>query len=217
MQLVEQQRSAVTIRLLDTCADAWCVGVAGELQKQLGNGGYNWPMSVLPLERDAEEWLARLGTARKRATFARYRGYGFRPFERSDHQASVNVINRSMPVRQGRPMGDSYMREQVFGPVGEPVCERHRVSQYGVFNRDGLLRAYAVVHRSGELALVSQILGHGDYLEDGIMHLLLVETYAAEQLDGGYLVYNRHDSGTEGLRQFKEWFRFSPMRVEWRA
>ena len=139
----------------------------------------------------------------------------FVPQNPSRSASSCTAINRSLPVRQGRPMSDSYMREQVFGPVGDPVCDRHRVSQYGVFDRDGLLRAYTVVHRSGELALVSQILGHGDHLEDGIMFLLLVETYAAEQPAGGFLVYNRHDSGTDGLRQFKEWFRFAPMSVEW--
>src|SRR4029077_3179108 len=132
---------------------------------------------------------AMLRTARNRTQTARNLGYQFAHFERADYQDDINEINTSKSHRQGRPMDEAYMRTQTFTPVGKPACDRHRIAQHGVFDRHDTLRAYTVVYRSGGLALVSQILGHGDYLEHGIMQLLLTETYRAEQPYGGALVY----------------------------
>ena len=101
-------------------------------------------------------------------------------------------------------MADSYMREQAFTPVGESSCDRHRISQYGMFDRHGLLVAYTVIHRSGELALVSQILGHGEHLAEGVMHLLMVETYragaAARRVPGRTTVTTRGRTGCGSSR-----------------
>jgi hypothetical protein len=38
---------------------------------------------------------------------------------------------------------------------------------------------------------------------------------ASEARHGGYLVYNRHDSGTDGLRYFKTKLGFEETAVEW--
>jgi hypothetical protein len=86
---------------------------------------------------------------------------------------------------------------------------------YGIENRDGVLVAYTVIYRAGDLALVSQILGHGDRLDDEIMYLLVQGVVDAESARGGFLVYNRWDSGTDGLRFFKTRLGFRPERVEW--
>ena len=205
----------VAVRLERACAYESCLTMADGLYVQLAAGGYTWPMSVLPLDQDPDEYLTGLRTARRRATRAEALGYRFARFERADYPSDVNEINQSRSVRQGRPMSDAYLRAQTFTPVGLQPCDRHRITQYGVFAPGGALRAYAVVHRSGELGLVSQILGHGDHEPDGIMQLLGVQTYYAEHPNGGYLVYNRHDSGTDGLRQAKEWLRYQPVRIEW--
>jgi hypothetical protein len=78
-----------------------------------------------------------------------------------------------------------------------------------------LLAAYSWVYRAGDLALVSQILGHADRLADEIMYLLVEGIVAAESELGGFLVYNRYDSGTDGLRFFKDRCGFVPTVVEW--
>ncbi len=189
--------------------------MAGALIAQLTRGQYQWPMAVLPLDRSWAEYFKTLRTSAGRSLIASGLGYQFARFERSDYQGDVNEINQSKSERQGRPMGEAYMRNQEFTPIGDAKCPRHRVTQYGVFDRHDTLRAYTVIHRSGELALVSQILGHGDHERDGIMHLLMTETYREEQPWGGHLVYNRMDSGTPGLQQFKRWLRFEATEITW--
>jgi hypothetical protein len=87
------------------------------------------------------------------------------------------------------------------------------VSTYGVL-RERLV-AYLSMYRCGELALVSQILGHGEHLRDDVMFLLFRESLAREIEQGGYVVYNLHSSGTDGLRYWKERCGFSAMEVTW--
>ena len=79
------------------------------------------------------------------------------------------------------------------------------------------LVAYLWLYRAGELALVSQILGHADHLENEVMYLLMQGVVAAESAvdHDGVFLYNRHDSGQDGLRFFKERCGFEPMQVEW--
>jgi hypothetical protein len=69
----------------------------------------------------------------------------------------------------------------------------------------------------GQLALVSQILGHADHLDSEVMWLLWQGMLESESLvdRDGVVVYNRHDSGTDGLRWFKEHVGLEETRVEW--
>lgn len=77
------------------------------------------------------------------------------------------------------------------------------------------LVAYITTYRSGDLVLVSQILGHADHLENEVMYLLFAGALEREIAEAGFVVYNRHDSGTEGLRFFKERLGFREEAVEW--
>ena len=47
------------------------------------------------------------------------------------------------------------------------------------------------------------------------MYLLVQGVVDRESLHGGFLVYNRYDSGTDGLRFFKDRCGFERTRVEW--
>jgi hypothetical protein len=78
------------------------------------------------------------------------------------------------------------------------------------------LRAYLTTYRVGELVLVSMILGHGEHLEHEIMYLLAEGLIDRQSNRPGVLFYNRHDSGTEGLRFYKERIGFAAGDVEWR-
>lgn len=208
------QQAAVTVTLESDCLNGQqCQSMAAGLHDQLAGGGYD-ECSVLPLDFVFDDWIISARTARKRAAGALNHGYTFSTIDRAAHADEIHEINTSLDQRQGRPMSDGYRSKPVYG-VLDRSCERHRVNCYGVFDEAGVLRAYTWIYRCGELALVSQILGHGDHLERGIMFLLLVEAVRREVEYGGFCVYNRHDSGTDGLRQFKEWFRFAPTRVEW--
>jgi hypothetical protein len=59
------------------------------------------------------------------------------------------------------------------------------------------------------------ILGHGDFLRDDIMYLLVQGVIDDQAGTGGILYYNLHSSGQDGLRYFKERLGFSPANVEW--
>jgi hypothetical protein len=63
--------------------------------------------------------------------------------------------------------------------------------------------------------MVSMILGHGDYLIDEIMYLLFAGMVEDQAGYAGILYYNRHDSGQEGLRFYKERVGFREGDVAW--
>jgi hypothetical protein len=192
-----------------------CSDFSGPLFLQLSRGRYD-ECSVLRLPYTVEEWRDDHRTARKRANRAERLGYRFDEIRREDHSQDIYEINTSLDTRQGRPMTDQYTTPVEFGPLAEYPCPRHRVSTYGVLHDDTLV-AYLWLYRAGDLALVSSILGHGDHLENDVMFLLMQGTITCEVEDGGFLVYNRHDSGTDGLRYYKERCGFTPTDVEWLA
>lgn len=203
--------SATRIGLEVFCQDPVCTQFARPLYEQLRQG-YD-ECAVLPLDVSVGEWRAEHRTARKRADRARRRGYTFGPIVRHERALEIQKINLSAPERQGKPMSAAYLQPVSTTPLPVYPCPRHGVHTYGVEDRDGTLVAYSWIYRSGDLALVSSILGHAAHLTSEVMYLL-VQGIVAEETDG-FLVYNRWDSGTDGLRFFKERLGFRPERVEW--
>jgi hypothetical protein len=113
-------------------------------------------------------------------------------------------------------MSPGYHARPSSAPDSTPLCPLHGVHAYGVFAPDGPLVAYLWMYRAGDLALVSSILGHADYLADSIMYLLFAGALEQEIHAGaGAIVYNRHDSGTDGLRFYKERCGLEETLVEW--
>jgi hypothetical protein len=204
--------TAVRIEL-GGCPYSSCLDFAAPLFLQLSRGYET--CSVLRVPDTLDEWREAHRTARKRAGRASRLGYQFREIAREEYGHDIFLVNTSLEERQGRPMSNGYREEQTFLPLPEYHCARHAIRTYGVLSDRGTLVAYLWLYRAGELALVSSILGHGEHLDDGIMHLLVQGVVGAEIPHGGFLVYNRHDSGQDGLRQFKSWFGFERTEVEW--
>lgn len=194
--------------------DDACEAFADDLYKLLAGGPYDYPVSLLRLD-DMDTYLGEHRTARRRASRARRLGYEFAGFDRADFADDVYAINTSMPVRQGKPMSPGYLEHQDFTRLPEYPCPRHRIDTWGVFRKDELV-AYIVLYVSGDLALVSQILGHGDHLENDVMYLLAVEAFGSLPKPAT-VFYNRWDSGQNGLRFFKSRLGFEPERAEWAA
>lgn len=205
------------IRLEGSCTGgAECAPLAKRTHGQLAGGRYSYPCSVLELPESPDGYLAEHTTARKRAARARRLGYRFDRIDRALYVDDVYAINTSAPERQGRPMSDAYLQRPDFSPLPDYACARHAINTYGVLDDRGRLRAYTWIYRVGELVMVSSILGHADHLAGDIMYLLATETIAAELEHGhGVAFYNMHDSGTEGLRYFKERLGFTPAHVDW--
>lgn len=205
-----------TISLETNCSPD-CNLFAHRLLTQLGSGAYD-VCSVLPMPESIEDWRAENRTARKRANRAHNLGYTFvSNVPRHEYAEDIFAINTSLDERQGRPMSEGYLQRPSEAPDPIWSCERHAVHPYGIIDTEGHLRAYLWIYRAGQLALVSSILGHGDHLRSDVMYLLWQGMLENEIRHGGYVVYNRHDSGTEGLRYYKERVGLRGEQVTWSA
>ena len=190
-----------------------CNDFAGKLFLQLRRGYEQ--CAVLPMPASVEEWRETHRTARKRANRAATLGYQFRVIEREQYDDDIFAINTSKDERQGRPMSRGYRERQNYLPLPAYPCDQHAIRTYGVLDARGTLVAYLWLYRSGELALVSSILGHGEHLANDVMDLLFQGAVERQAALGGYFVYNRADSGTDGLRYFKDKLGFQAMEVAW--
>lgn len=194
--------------------DECCTAFAMPLLDQMSSGKYD-ECAVMDLPPNRVAWENEHRTSRKRAWRAERFGYFAARINRCEFEDDVHAINTSRPYRQGRPMTEGYRTRPTF-PDDDYPCPLHGVHAYGVLDGHGTLVAYLWMYRSGDLALVSQVLGHADHEDFGIMHLLFREALTAEgQIAPGVAVYNRFDSGTDGLRTLKSWVGFEPVAVEW--
>jgi hypothetical protein len=163
-----------------------------------------------------EQWFEDVGYyCRRKVRRAQKRGYTFARINRDDHLEDIHEINTSLEERQGRVMDERYRRAvKPFGPLPNHACPRHQLATYGVF-KDGTLVAYAWIYQTGEMFLLSTLLGHGAHLNEGVMFLLIAGVIEDLITTAGsrYAVYERHWSGTEGLRFFKEQMGFRPYLV----
>jgi hypothetical protein len=173
------------------------------------NNGYQHGHSILHLPHQTGQ------LARRRVKKARRLGYECREYDRSLFEDDIYAINTSLKIRQGRPMKDAYRIRQTYPPLPQYPCRRHAIHTTGVFLNE-LLVAYLLWYLVGEYAHVSETLGHGDHLENGVMYLLFLTAIGQAQEDGArWFGYNLHQSGTDGLRFFKERLGFRSMDVEW--
>lgn len=211
--LAEPVTRAVYLELLAGCTDTECHAFATPLFRQMDSGRYRW-CSVMRLPNTIEDWQLEHRTARKRAWRAERLGYRFAEIARHEYVDDIFDVNTSMKERQGRPMSAAYNLRPSASPDPLYSCPRHGIHTYGVLSGRRLV-AYLICYRSGDLALVSTILGHGDYLTDDIMYLLARGFIESELEYGGFAVYNRHDSGTDGLRYFKTRVGFERAEVSW--
>lgn len=209
------ERTAVEINMEAGCDHASCAELTNRLYKQLNVPNYTCGMSIMAMPSSLEDWRADHRTARKRADRSQRLGYHFASIDRSLYNDAIHAINTSLDQRQGRPMSDGYLTRHNHGPLPDYPCDRHCVHTYGVVSDEPQLVAYLTLYRIGELGLVSMILGHGDHLRDDIMYLLFAGMVADQAHHGGSLFYNRHDSGTEGLRYYKERVGFQGTDIEW--
>jgi hypothetical protein len=205
---------AQPVELVGNCGTGGCLEFAWNLHRAVEDRRYQIGASIMATPETLLEWRAMHRTARKRADRCERLGYRFSKVDYSVHADALFEINTSKDERQGRPMSAGYRKFVERSRLPDYPCAAHRTITYGVLQGERL-RAYMTLHRSGELALVSMILGHGDYLADDIMFLLFAGMVSDQAGCGGILYYNRHDSGQEGLRFFKERLGFSEGNVEW--
>jgi hypothetical protein len=206
---VTELRPVYRINLSGGCANDHCLKMAWDLKHQL-DPKYRHGAAVMDISKPVE-WRK---TARKRSEKAKELGYRFESVNRADHEEDLYTVNTSKAERQGRPMSAGYQDPQTYDDP--PMrCPLHHVYTYGILDKHDHLRAYLWLYRSGQLAMVSSILGHADHLENGIMYRLFLKMVANQRKFGGTVFYNLWNSGQEGLRFFKERVGLREGDVEW--
>ncbi len=210
---VAEQRT--TVDLMGGCHDDGCLRMADTMRLKLDVDKYRSGVSLMPVPVSVDEWRSEHRTARKRADRCARLGYLFGEMDRALYADDIYRINTSLARRQGRPMSEGYLSRKVPGRLPDYPCAMHNVRTFGVFAEADELVAYLTLYRLKELALVSMILGHGDHLKNDIMYALFAGVVEDQAGLGGWFYYNRHDSGTEGLRYYKERLGFREEDVAW--
>ena len=185
----------------NTCFEDECVAFAHNLHLQMDSGKYD-VCATMPLPRSREAWEAEHRTARKRAWHAEHAGYWAKTLHREQWSTDILEINLSRPYRQGRPMDNSYHHPTTDALPDYP-CGMHAIRGYGVWQLERWsedhaierLVAYMFVYRAGDLALVSQVLGHAAHEPSGIMYLLFRHALEAEGKIAPIFFNTMEDSG----------------------
>jgi hypothetical protein len=182
-------------------------------------GRYQNSCSIIVLSETFDDYYSGAAgyATRRKVRKAEKLGYTFAPIEHDDFIDDIYKINTSLDERQGRPMDEGYrVRPKPIRAGAASTCPRHREVWYGVVH-DGHLVAYTWVYMVGEMCLFNRILGHGEHMANGVMYQLVVGAIADLTATAGlrYAMYERHTSGTEGLRFFKERMGFRPYWVDW--
>jgi len=177
-----------------------------------------WGVALCKLPATFDEYFMMVeGAARRNYKKARRLGFEFRPIDFDEHLQEIQDIHRSTRVRQG-PMPKELMGD--LEPVGNPAPtdRAHGYPAFGVFNNEGVLRAYATCHVAGELCMLEDIYGDARYQSDGyvpMLYLSIGEHLIEQHPEVKYFGYGTYYGASETLRRFKRKFRFMPHRVKW--
>ncbi len=184
------------------------------------------------LKQRSSRTLSKLrATARK--------GYRARQFMLASHVADMHAIRTSMAFRAAGPVFDrwflkpEHIAEPATGPVhvGAPCCPMHWTIWWGLFApepghmQNGVeigerLVAYVKVMRIGDVVHYTEIMGHRDRLNDGVMALLhheivrwLIAADEPAAKDVKVLLYGAAEHGGAGLLTWKKRAGFTPSRL----
>jgi hypothetical protein len=177
-----------------------------------------WGVALIRLPDTSEGFAQNLRKhARRHVKKAVAAGYTFAPLDALARLDEVMAINRSLEERQGRAMSREYFDEVAVRQYHEQSGET-----YGVFDRLGILRAYADIRVCGQVVVLNRVLGHGDAMGDGVMYLLLTAMVRLTIERRGsnespiWFMYDTFPGASAGLRQFKYAIGLEPYRVRWR-
>ncbi len=171
----------------------------------------------LNLYKNFEDYYKSVNGKNSSAYYARKatkREYKFIEIDRNRYIEDIYAINTSTPIRQGQKMSQSYL-EKVEKYEDEP-----NYRYFGIVNREGKLVSYCNIAFYGEFSLVVSLLGHKEYLNDGVMYLMMIELnkiiFNEYHLKGyNYIMYDTFFGATEGLKKFKQKLGYKPYKVKW--
>lgn len=167
------------------------------------------------------------------------KGYVARQFMLASHVADMHAIRTSMAFRAAGPVFDRWFLkpEHIAAPATEflhvaaPCCPVHWTIWWGLFapepghRQNGVetgerLVAYVKVMRIGDVVHYTEIMGHRDRLNDGVMTLLhhdivrwLIEAPEPAAQGAKVLLYGAAEHGGAGLLTWKKRAGFTPGRL----
>ena len=164
-----------------------------------------------------EEYLASINGKNSAAYYARKavkRGYKFIEINRNEYIDDIYRINTSATIRQGKEMSQQYLQKQ------EKYVDKENYRYFGIIDEKGILRSYCNIGFYGEFTLVSSLLGDKNYLNDGIMYMMLIEFHKLmfqKYRDNGYkyVMYDTFFGASDGLVKFKNKLGYKPYKVKW--
>lgn len=138
-------------------------------------------------------------------------GYEFKQFDANDYIDAIHDIHWSSEQRQGKRLSANYEQKITSYPTN------YNHVYFGVFQEDKLV-AYCWCVVSGELQLMSRIMGHSQHLNAGIMYMLvtrLIGEVIQSSKQVKYVMYDTMFGASDGIKMFKKRCGFSPFRVKW--
>jgi hypothetical protein len=179
---------------------------------------YQLGFAVNPLPENFEAYFMQLdSSARNNFRKALRKGYEVRRIRYNDHLEEIRRIWMSCTVRQG--ILPRHIREGNVRPIEDPPSQSrfHDYVYLGVFHHNQLV-AYSGCLIAGELCSITDLFGHAEHLEYGVVPLLFIEN-ARQIFDSHpnvrYYAYGTYFGAAETLRRFKRKFHFFPHRVTW--
>ncbi len=121
-----------------------------------------------------------------------------------DFLDDIMDINRSSDQRGGREMEERYINREMVEQFLSTSPQ-----MFGVFSKEGKLVAYIQLLRVNSMLITNKILGHADFLDDGIMYYMISQLVARildEKQDITHIMYARYLVGRShaGYTYFKE-------------
>ena len=143
------------------------------------------------------------------------RDYEFVEIDRNNYIDDIYEVNTSSSIRQGRKMSDGYLVKTDF------YSNEKNYRYFGVLDSKKKLVAYCNIGFYGEFALVVTLLGHKQYLNDGVMYLMMVELNKllfTEYKQQGYnfVMYDTFFGASDGLKKFKSKLGYKAYKVKWK-
>jgi hypothetical protein len=147
------------------------------------------------------------------------------------HEASLQDIHRSKLFRTGGLVLDlftaakSHLSDRFKVPTA-PFCNQHWAVMWGVFtpqNGGEHLIAYATIARTGNFVRTLHVMGHADFLRDGVMKLLFFDIvrWLMDPQDPNvqgiqYFLYGAIEHGRPGMFEWKRRLQFKPFLLQTR-
>ncbi len=166
---------------------------------------------------DFEAYYKKVNGKNSAAYYARKATRGgdvFDIIDRNDFIDDIYEINTSAKERQGKAMSESYLKKV------DSYTDEENYQYFGVLNSDGKLLSYCNVGFYGEFAIVVTLLGHKNFLNDGVMYLMMLELNKLmfnkyREKGYKYIMYDTFFGASEGLKKFKEKLGYKPYKVKW--